>query len=96
MVAIFQLGSFLLSKRARLRLKVEAKTEIDPENVICEANRSLSLRRLPLALVNAYRIAAFRCTVSIGSYTLNFAEVFLTVTYIVIIFTWSFVNSKQF
>lgn len=52
-----------------------------------------SLSRIPLAIVNLYRVVAFRSTVGIGSYTLNLAEVFCTVAYIVALFTWELVNS---
>lgn len=53
-----------------------------------------SIRRLPLAIMNAYRILAFRTTLSIGPFSLNLAEVFLTIAYIVALFVWSFINSE--
>lgn len=53
-----------------------------------------SIRRLPLAIMNAYRVLAFRKTLSIGSFSLNFAEVALTIVYIVTLFVWSFINSE--
>ncbi|RDB30109.1 Ferric/cupric reductase transmembrane component 1 [Hypsizygus marmoreus] len=53
-------------------------------------------RRLPAAVMNAFRALAFRWTIPIGrSYTLNVAEVFLTAAYIVILFVWSLVNSTN-
>ena len=53
-----------------------------------------SWRNLPTALVNLYRVVAFRWSLNIGkSYTLNFAEVFVTCAYIVALFTWEFINS---
>lgn len=56
----------------------------------------MQLRRIHLAIVNTYRIISFRCSVGVGSYTLNLAEVFLTFIYIIIIFTWSFIRSEFF
>ncbi|KAL1938751.1 hypothetical protein VTO73DRAFT_11354 [Trametes versicolor] len=53
-----------------------------------------SWRRVPLAAVNLYRVVAFRWTLEIGqSYTLNLAEVFVTIAYIVALFVWEFVNT---
>lgn len=86
-VAVFQFGSLLHSKFAG-RVTVS-----DPESMT--HTQGGSFRRFPLALLNAYRIIAFRWPVGIGSYTVNLAEAFLTVTYIVIIFTWTFVNSES-
>ncbi|KAF9033922.1 hypothetical protein BDZ89DRAFT_1158104 [Hymenopellis radicata] len=56
----------------------------------------ISLRRVPLAFVNVFRVMAFRWTIPIGNYyTLNVAEVFLTAAYIAIVFTWSLINSTS-
>ncbi|KAF8875281.1 ferric reductase NAD binding domain-containing protein [Mucidula mucida] len=56
----------------------------------------ISLRRVPLAFVNVFRVMAFRWTIPIGNYyTLNVAEIFLTAAYIAIIFTWSLINSTS-
>ncbi|OSC98885.1 iron reductase [Trametes coccinea BRFM310] len=58
------------------------------------AGRPLSWRRVPVAIVNAYRVVAFRYMLRFGqSYTLNLAEVFVTCAYIIAIFTWEFVNT---
>ncbi|KAI0710554.1 ferric reductase NAD binding domain-containing protein [Earliella scabrosa] len=55
-----------------------------------------SWRNLPTALVNLYRVVAFRWSLNIGkSYTLNFAEVFVTCAYIVALFTWEFLNTTN-
>lgn len=95
LVAVFQFGSFLYSKFIGwTRTRRRDVTITDPESPPSSISRCLQLRRLPLAFVNAYRIVSFRCTVGVGSYTLNFAEVFLTATYIIIIFTWAFVHSE--
>jgi len=52
-------------------------------------------RPLPLTITNAYRIMAFRKTLTIGSFSLNLAEVFITIAYIVALFVWSFINSAH-
>lgn len=92
LVAIFQLCSYLLN---RWKAQRKESSKVDPELAApLTDHRRGSIRRLPLALVNTYRSIAFRQTVSIGSYTLNLAEVFAMATYIVIIFTWTFINSK--
>ncbi|KAK0451298.1 FAD-binding domain-containing protein [Desarmillaria tabescens] len=57
-----------------------------------ESNK-IQLSRLPLALVNYWRVLSFRVHIGVGSYTLNLAEVFLTCAYIVALFTWEFINS---
>ena len=52
-----------------------------------------SIRRLPLVIMNAYRILAFRTTFAIGPFSLNLTEVALTIAYIVALFVWTFINS---
>ena len=55
---------------------------------------AVSLTRVPVAVVDFIRTLAFRWTISVGSsYELNFAEVGLTLAYIAVLFTWTFVNS---
>ncbi|KAG2055254.1 hypothetical protein BDR06DRAFT_934312 [Suillus hirtellus] len=55
-----------------------------------------SLRRIPLAIVNVYRVVTFRWTLEIGqSYTLNMAEVFVTVAYIALLLIYAFVNTTS-
>jgi len=50
-------------------------------------------RRLPAAILNAFRAIVFRWTIPIGnSYTLNLAEVLLTAAYIAIVFAWALVK----
>ncbi|KAF9261634.1 hypothetical protein L218DRAFT_1045066 [Marasmius fiardii PR-910] len=50
-------------------------------------------RRLPWAVMSLYRIFAFRLVFTVGGYSLNMAEVALTCSYIVVLFTWTFVNT---
>lgn len=57
------------------------------------ARHRASTKRLPLAVVNAYRVLAFRTTFTIGPFSLNLTEVAITILYIVALFVWSFVNS---
>ncbi|KAH9896468.1 iron reductase [Cubamyces lactineus] len=60
------------------------------------STRRVSWRRIPLALVNAYRVVAFRWTVKFGPWrTLTLAEVFITCAYIVALYTWAFVNTTS-
>ncbi|KAI0067001.1 hypothetical protein BV25DRAFT_1868065 [Artomyces pyxidatus] len=55
---------------------------------------ALSLRRLPLAIVNAWRVVAFRSVIDLGKgYSINIAELFTTVAYITILFTWTMVKT---
>jgi hypothetical protein len=54
------------------------------------------IKRLPLAIVNTYRVLAFRTTFAIGPFSLNLSEVALTIAYIVALFVWSFINSTWF
>ncbi|KAG2157689.1 ferric reductase NAD binding domain-containing protein [Suillus bovinus] len=55
-----------------------------------------SLRRIPLAIVNFYRVVAFRWTLAIGqSYTLNMAEVLVTVVYIALLLIYAFINTTS-
>ncbi|KAL0948175.1 hypothetical protein HGRIS_010786 [Hohenbuehelia grisea] len=57
---------------------------------------AVSLRRLPVAFVNAYRVIAFRWTINFGGgYTLSFADVALSCAYIIALFTWSFINTTD-
>jgi hypothetical protein len=55
-----------------------------------------SVRRIPTAAVNLFRILAFRSTVNVGqSFSINLAEVAVTCLYIIALFTWAFINSKS-
>ncbi|KAG6860264.1 hypothetical protein C0995_013508 [Termitomyces sp. Mi166 len=54
------------------------------------------LSRLPLAITNAFRAIMFRSTIQLGtSFSLNFAEVFVTAVYIILLFVWALVNSTN-
>ncbi|KAF8155465.1 ferric reductase NAD binding domain-containing protein [Crassisporium funariophilum] len=59
-----------------------------------DARTAVSLRRIPAAAADSFRAIAFRWTIPIGaSHTLNLAEVGLTVGYIGVLLSWTFVNT---
>ena len=67
-------------------------------NRASEAQRSTSISasRLPAALVDTFRAVFFRWTIPLAwSFTLNLAELGLTLGYIGVLFSWSFVNSTS-
>lgn len=91
-VAVAHAASCLHAKFAQRKLRKN-----DQESNSPKIPSTLHPRRLPLAILNAYRVAAFRWTVDIKmgqKFTLNLAEVFFTTVYIIAIFTWTFINSK--
>lgn len=91
-IGVFQWASFLHSKFARRRTAPGEDPELASEPRV----RVFSLRRIPVALTNAYRVVAFRWTLEIGkSYTLNMAEVFVTMAYITFLYIWAFINSER-
>lgn len=95
LVSVVQLTSYLHTKLASRRRDLNGQAH-NPEQAGSSRSRHLSLRRFPVAIVNTYRIVAFRCTFGIGSYKLNLAEVFLTAAYIVMLFALTFLNSMSF
>ncbi|KII85536.1 hypothetical protein PLICRDRAFT_320170 [Plicaturopsis crispa FD-325 SS-3] len=93
LVTVLQLASFLHSRFAR---KSDWERAADLERRGGFKRHPLSLSRLPLAVVNVYRVLAFRTTISFGgSYSLNLAEVFLTMAYMAALFTWEFINTTS-
>lgn len=57
--------------------------------------RSISLRRLHLAALNFYRIVAFRFVIDFGAgYTLNLAEVVLTIVYMFLALFFTFMAGE--
>ncbi|KAG2346403.1 hypothetical protein BDR05DRAFT_988089 [Suillus weaverae] len=92
-IATFQRISFLHSKFAGRRQTSNAS---DPEHASVHRRYAFSWRRIPLGLVNSYRVISFRWTLEFGkSYTLNMAEVFVTMVYIIFIFVWTFINTTD-
>lgn len=92
-VALFQFGSWVALKLGR---KFGSKSNGDAESGAQPAPRRFSIRHIPRAIINTYRIIAFRWTLHIGSwYTLNLAEVFVTCAYIIGLFIWEFINTTD-
>ncbi|KAH7912908.1 ferric reductase NAD binding domain-containing protein [Hygrophoropsis aurantiaca] len=92
-VGVFQWASYFHSKFARKHRNLE---NADPELASANHPRRFSLRRLPVALTNMYRVVAFRWTLEFGkSYTLNLAEVFVTMAYIIFLYVWAFVDTTD-
>ncbi|KAJ7082388.1 iron reductase [Mycena belliarum] len=55
-----------------------------------------SWRRLPLAVLNVFRTISFRWSITIAdAYTISVADFVLAGMYIAILFTWTFINSKN-
>ncbi|PIL27014.1 transporter [Ganoderma sinense ZZ0214-1] len=100
LVAVCQLASWALAKwslaRRLSRKKTTTGDAVENGGSPGAAGRGFALRNVPTALVNAYRVVAFRWTLEIGqSYTLNVAEVFVTVAYIVALFCWEFLGTTN-
>lgn len=88
LIGITNYGSIALRKLFPGKAQ-PADVEVDGRVV----RHTASIRRLPLAVANAYRVLAFRTTLTAGPFSLNLAEVALTIAYIVALFVWSFINS---
>ena len=90
-VSLCQFGSWAANKLSRTLRKTDAEAGTDP------SRGRFSVRHIPRALLNAYRVFAFRCTLNIGSsYTLNIAELAVSCAYFIAIFIWEFINSWLF
>jgi ferric-chelate reductase len=89
-VGLFNWPLIIYSKFSRSR------GAVDTEKLSADRTTgTIALRRLPIALTNAFRVVAFRWTLDIGAtLTLNAAEISLTVAYIVYIYVWLFIFSK--
>ncbi|KAF8132563.1 ferric reductase NAD binding domain-containing protein [Boletus edulis] len=81
----FQWGAFLHTKFNSRRRSAR------DEESIRSFQRGTSVFSVPLAIVNSYRVLAFRTTVGFRSYVLNLAEVFATVAYVALLFVWTFI-----
>ena len=87
LVGVTNHGTTVLRKLSR------KKEPADVEAVGRASQRAVSIRRLLLTIANTYRVLAFRMTLTIGPFSLNLAEVALTVAYIITLFVCSFINS---
>ncbi|KAL4063886.1 ferric reductase NAD binding domain-containing protein, partial [Scleroderma yunnanense] len=66
------------------------------ESFATSRSNSISFRRFPVALLNTYRVIAFRWTLYIGNtFCLNTAEITLTVAYVVYMYIWAFINTTS-
>ncbi|KIK90705.1 hypothetical protein PAXRUDRAFT_151340 [Paxillus rubicundulus Ve08.2h10] len=91
-IGVFQWTSILRSKLARRR----SIRGGDPEVTAGPHPRKFAFSRIAVGLTNAYRVIAFRWTLEFGeSYTLNMAEVFVTIAYIVFLYVWAFTNTTD-
>ncbi|KZT06675.1 iron reductase [Laetiporus sulphureus 93-53] len=92
-ISLCQFGSWVVS---RLSSKKRSSSNTDAEAGASIPPKRFSIRNLPAAIVNTYRVMAFRWTLELGSsYTLNLAEVFVTCGYIIALFVWEFVNTTD-
>ena len=91
LVAVCQLLSWIGSKVFSTAVPMR---QTDPEGPRTVRRREPDWSRLPVALVNYFRVLAFRHTVDVGTFlNITAAEAFITVGYIVALFTWDFINS---
>ncbi|KAJ7578120.1 ferric reductase NAD binding domain-containing protein [Mycena floridula] len=81
--------------RAKFSKRAPRPSNADAESSESAVASSISIRRLPTAIINVFRILAFRCTLNFGDYSLNLAEVALTCLYIVSLFVWDFINTTD-
>ena len=89
-VSICQFGSWAANKLSKTLRKTDAEAGTDP------SRGRFSVRHIPRALVNAYRVVAFRWTLNIGSsYTLSIAELAVSCAYFIALFIWEFINSSS-
>jgi hypothetical protein len=66
----------------------------DPEKHFTNSGSTRRITRLPVALVNVYRVLAYRTTINVTkSFSINLAEVAVCVMYTVTLFTLEFISS---
>ncbi|KAI0777451.1 iron reductase [Trametes elegans] len=95
LVALCNWASWAIARYSSKRRVSHGRT-VGPEAGGSPLARCISWRRLPLAIVNAFRVVAFRWTLDIGdSLTVNSAELFVLAVYIIALFTWEFVNTTN-
>lgn len=74
---------------------VEGEKDVASESGASVVPKAISIRRLPLAILNSYRSIAFRMTVPVGrNHVINFAEVLLMSAYIILLFSLTFLGCK--
>lgn len=84
----------ILGRRFHYRCTSAPSRSITDDTSSERPRRSVSIARIPIALVHLFRVGAFRITASIGGgHSINGAEMFLTAAYAAVVYTWAFVNS---
>ena len=92
LITLCHWGSILYGTCVRCSRK---KVDADEEGATLPPRGSIDLRRLPLAVVNLFRIIAFLWTLPIGfGSRLPVAEVIVLVGYMAGIIAWEFTNSE--
>ncbi|KAH9895032.1 ferric reductase NAD binding domain-containing protein [Cubamyces lactineus] len=95
-IAIAHVLSWLYATRCTQRPPVGAGGKQDTEGHGASYPRRFSWSRLPVALANYFKVVAFRNTVDLGeNISVTFAETWLTIGYIVALFTWLFINTTD-
>ncbi|THU82061.1 hypothetical protein K435DRAFT_934828 [Dendrothele bispora CBS 962.96] len=93
-VSLCNFSSLLFSKISRSSFAVSSTPHSDPEKNASNPNGAISFSRLPMAIVNTFRVLAYRTTINIGSsFSINLAEVVVSVVYIVALYTLAFINT---
>ncbi|EIW62961.1 uncharacterized protein TRAVEDRAFT_113854 [Trametes versicolor FP-101664 SS1] len=96
LVAVGQLLSWFSARLFRPPCPSPLTEKSDAEGRGAVRARRFSWSRMPIALVNYFRMLAFRNTVDFGEkYSFTYAEAFITLGYVVAIFTWEFVNTTD-
>lgn len=87
-VGCFQWGAFFHTK-----FNSHPRSVRDEESVPSSQRRA-SVFSLPLAVINFYRVLAFRTTIGFRAYVFNLAELFITVAYLALLLAWTFIISN--
>jgi ferric-chelate reductase len=88
-VGCFQWGAFFHTK-----LGSRQPASVRDEESTQSSRRGTSVFSLPLAVLNVYRVLAFRTTVGFRSYVFNLAELSATAAYVALLIVWTFIISN--
>ena len=98
LISLFHFVSLLWSLGRKSSLLSANQASDDPSSEGARSPKpmaSVSLRRIPLAITSAFRIAVFRSTVPLGSnFSMNLAESAIIGGYLIAMLVWEFINSK--
>ncbi|KAF8076261.1 FAD-binding domain-containing protein [Lyophyllum atratum] len=87
---------FLCSRLTTHGADTVVKEKTDPEAAAISDKKTMSISRLPLAVVTTFRIVAFRWTIVIGSYDLaSVSEVTFILGYMAAVFIWLLVDTRD-